>query len=823
MSTIAWPRKVLICAGLFLALGCLFAVVDVTAQIETISPELLREASRRTGLSEEELLRRYAEAQQERADSGLAPGTIDSTYSAEPGRTDLRGIDDRIPGGAQAEVGRGESEYWRDQPEVFLSMQNQLVDPMSSAQIDSVLRLLAAQTDSIPFFGASFFKLDAGVFSPPSFGPVPEDYVVGIGDEIVIDVWGEVELRVARIVDRDGAIILPKVGKIPVQNRRLDEVKETIREKLASVHSGISLEPGEGDIFIDVSLGILRGIRIFVVGETVQPGSYELSSVATVFTALYAAGGPTSNGSMRDVRLVRDNEVIASLDVYDYLLGGRRLGDSLLRDGDTVFIPSRGPAVRVEGEVERPIYFEIRPGEGITDVLRFAGGFTPRAATEVVHVHRILPPEERRPTLPDRVLVDIPLDPRTGAPLDAELGLLLDGDILTVTAIEERLENWIEIKGNVKRPGIYQFYEGLDVTELINRAGGLWSDTLEERALIDRTDKRLVYSSFSFALGDVLRGEAEAVLLQPMDVVHIFSLWDVQDRYAVTISGEVRNPLSVDFREGMTLRDLVLKAGGLLPSADPMRAEVARLKLEAVESMDIGTPPRETVQIIEVPLGRDFLTSEDSFLLRAHDRVVLRKLPWWEMQRTVRLSGEVFFPGDYSLERQDEKLSSIIARAGGLKPSAYPVGARVIRQEDQIGNIAVDLIRALEEPGSTYDIIMMDRDQIIVPEWQYTVKVTGEVGFPTSLVWEQGKSIDYYVERAGGYLENADQKKSRVVHPNGLSLPNRGGSKVIAGSTVIVPLKPPPEGPSTLQTLKEITLILGSLATVWLAIDRSTN
>ena len=340
MSTIAWPRKVLICAGLFLALGCLFAVVDVTAQIETISPELLREASRRTGLSEEELLRRYAEAQQERADSGLAPGTIDSTYSAEPGRTDLRGIDDRIPGGVKSEVGRGDSESWRDQREVFLSMQNQLVDPMSSAQIDSVLRLLTAQTDSIPFFGASFFKLDAGVFSPPSFGPVPEDYVVGIGDEIVIDVWGEVELRVARIVDRDGAIILPKVGKIPVQNRRLDEVKETIREKLASVHSGISLEPGEGDIFIDVSLGILRGIRIFVVGETVQPGSYELSSVATVFTALYAAGGPTSNGSMRDVRLVRDNEVIASLDVYDYLLGGRRLGDSLLRDGDTVFMLS---------------------------------------------------------------------------------------------------------------------------------------------------------------------------------------------------------------------------------------------------------------------------------------------------------------------------------------------------------------------------------------------------------------------------------------------------------------------------------------------------
>jgi protein involved in polysaccharide export with SLBB domain len=295
----------------------------------------------------------------------------------------------------------------------------------------------------------------------------------------------------------------------------------------------------------------------------------------------------------------------------------------------------------------------------------------------------------------------------------------------------------------------------------------------------------------------------------------------VHERPQVHITGQVRNPLSVDFRAGMTLRDLLLLAGGPRVGADLLRAEISRLKVEAVRSRETGARPQQTVEVLHVDLGPDFLTADTSPALEPWDRVVVRRLPWWELQRTVTVRGEVYYPGAFSLERQDETLTSIITRAGGLKPDAYLVGARVVRGRDGVGNIAIDLAKALAEPGSQHDIILQDGDEIIVPELMHTVKVSGEVGFPTSLVYEDGRKIDWYVERAGGYLEKADKGKTRVVYPNGMSLPNKGGSKVVAGSTIIVPRQPPPEGRTTLEVAKDITAIVAGLATVWLIVDRS--
>jgi len=809
---------------LLVALGLVgVALLPVAVSVaQDITPEMLKEASRRTGMSEEELLRRY------QANRSAESAAADTTYVTEPGRTSLDGIDDRYPAGTDPAaagqalgVGREEARYWLNAPEVLLPYERQLRPELTDAQIDSMLQSVAVEVDTLQYFGSDFFRLDRGVFAPPSFGPVPDDYRLGVGDQLVIDVWGEAEFRIARIVDRDGTVILPEAGKIVCQDRTLAQVRQSILDRLARSHAGLAAD--SGDLHLEVSLGSLRSIRIFVVGEAVQPGSFEVSSVATVFGALYAAGGPAATGSMRDIRLVRADEVIAHLDVYDYLLGGRRTGDKLLREGDTVYVRERGPTIELRGEIRRSMLFELKPGEGIDDLLRFAGGFTAQAVSDVVRVERIIPRHLRLPESSDRVIVDIQLDPVTGEARDLEEGVLYDGDVVIVDAVEDRLDNWVEIQGNVKHPGLYEYESELDVGALIDRAGGLWPDTLEERALIDRTDAQLRYSAFSFHLGDVLAGRAQPVLLQPRDVVQVFSRWDVQDRYEVHIDGEVRAPLSVDYRAGMTLRDLVLKAGGLKQSADPLRAEISRVKREAVESLDVNTVPAQTVEIIMIDMGYDYLVQTQSVVLQPHDRVVVRRLPWWELQRTVELYGEVYFSGTYSLERSDEKLSSVIARAGGLKPNAYPGGARVVRQQDGVGNIAIDLERALADPGSQYDIVLQEGDEVIIPDRQYTVKVAGEIGFPTSLIWEKGRKIDYYVDRAGGYLENADKNKTRVVHPNGLSLPNKGGSKVVAGSTIIVPVKPPPEGANSLEVLKDIVLILGSLATVWLAIDRGTN
>jgi hypothetical protein len=243
---------------------------------------------------------------------------------------------------------------------------------------------------------------------------------------------------------------------------------------------------------------------------------------------------------------------------------------------------------------------------------------------------------------------------------------------------------------------------------------------------------------------------------------------------------------------------------------------VARLREDAVTSRDLDVRPDQTVDVIQVPLGADFLTRPDSMPLRPWDRVSIRSLPWWENQRTVAVRGEVFYPGTFSLERQDERLSSVIQRAGGLKPDAYLVGARVVRTQDNVGNIAIDLEAALGDPGGEQDIILQAGDQVVIPERMFTVKVVGEVGFPTSLVYEEGQKINWYVDRAGGYLEKADKGKTRVVWPNGMSLPNKGSSQVVAGSTIVVPVEPPPEGRDTWTTIRDISSIVASLATVWL-------
>ncbi len=747
------------------------------------SRELLERAARQSGLSEEELLRRY----QERT------GGTSAEEAAPPGLTELPA--------AAAET-----------PAVILPFDLDLAAAATdTAAADT---LATALPDSV--FGAGFFRLEPGVFAPPSFGPVPESYLLGPGDQVCVDVWGEVEFRLERLVGRDGAVILPKGGQVRCAGRTLAQVARSVREKLSGSYSGIDPDGEGGTTYVDVSLGALRAIRVFVVGEAAQPGGYELSSVSTVFTALHAAGGPGRHGSLRDIRLVRGDETVAELDLYDYLLSGERKGDALLREGDTVFVPPRGASVTVEGEVRRPLTYEVKPDEGVRDALRFAGGFTAEAEADHVHLERIVPAPQRRPETPDREFEDLDLRAKTIYPLR-------DGDRIRVDRIPDRLESWVEVRGNVKTPGRYQYRDGLTVADLVARAGGPWADTLEERAIIDRTEADRSRSAVDFDLRAALDGQAP-VALRPMDVLRVFSVWDVRDRHEVAITGAVREPGEFKWRERMTLRDLILKAGGLKESADLLRAEVSRLRRESVESRDTDAPPGRTVEVINVELGEDWLSDGGDFLLEPHDRVAVRDLPWWELPRQVTVRGEVHFPGVYTLERRDERLASVIARAGGLKPTAYAPGTRVVRAKDGIGNVAIDLDEALKRPGREHDAILADGDEILVPPVPHTVKVTGAVGFPTSIIYERGKSLGDYVSRAGGYADMADKWKTHVVYPNGMSRQIRriwGDPKVLPGSTIVVPTKAPDDGVGKLETMKEIASILASVATVWLVIDRT--
>jgi len=665
-------------------------------------------------------------------------------------------------------------------------------------------------------FGADFFSLQPGLFSPPGFGPVPPDYFVGPGDQLYIDVFGEVEFRLERVVDRDGSIILPRGGKVLCAGRTLQQVTQAVRGKLSGSYSGIESSGDGGTTFVDVSLGALRVIRVFVVGEARQPGAVELSSVSTAFTALYAAGGPNNAGSLRDVRVMRGSELIATVDLYGYLLEGRRGTDPILRDGDTVFIPPRGTTVSVVGEVRRPMRYEMLPDEGVRDLVRFAGGFTATAVPDMLHVERIVAPQQRSAEMPDRRHIDLDLR-------EKKIHTLHDGDAVTVYRVADRLENWVEVQGNVKQSGRYQYREGMTAASLVARAGGLWADTLEERAIIERTDPDRKHITLSFNLGAAMSGQ-EKVVLQAGDKLRVLSIWDIRSRTEVRISGAVREPGTFEWREGITLRDLVLLAGGLEDSADLLRAEVSRVDWDAVESRGNGAAPERSVVVTRVELGADWLSSDRLHELQPYDHVAIRKLPWWETQRVVHLRGEVYYPGDYVLDSSDERLSSVIERAGGLKPNAYVPGACIVRGKDGVGKVALDLKEALKHMGGEQDAVLVAGDEIRIPEQPFTVKVDGAVGFPTSFVYSDGSSIGDYVSRAGGYAENADRGKTHVVYSNGASGQVRRFWRdpgVAPGATIIVPQKVPDHGDGKLETLKEIASIFASVATVWLVIDRT--
>jgi protein involved in polysaccharide export with SLBB domain len=743
------------------------------------SEQSLRDAARQAGIDPQELI----DANQVLTDSLAAPGRTSIPVDELAPRVVL-------PGQMQTEA---------------------LVSPFINLQEEA----LGEAENSL--FGSSFFRLGPELFQSPSFGPVPENYPLGIGDQVFIDVWGEVEFLEERIVDRDGTIILPKGGKILCAGRSLSDVEKEVRRRLSGSYSGIAVNGEGGDTFISVSLGKLRAIRVFVVGEAQRPGAYELGSLSTIFTALYAAGGPGDAGSFRTINLIRNGQTVGSLDLYDYLLEGRRGDDIFLREGDTIYVPSRKRTVVLSGAVKRPRHFELAEEETLGNLLRFGGGFQAGASVELLHLQRILPPEDRRPELPDRVHLDI--DSRN---LEFTLA---DGDIIEVSHIGERVGNWVEILGNVKRPGRYEYTSEMSVVDLVALAGGPWRDTLEERALLDRVDESQRRYTTDFHLGRQLAREDEAITLLPMDQLKVFSLWELTDRTSLVVSGEVRNPGNFEYRELCTLRDLILKAGGLLESADLLNAEIFRLDRSSMESRRTGQSPDRYVDVIKVPLGDDWLSKAESFPLMPHDHIAIRKLPWWELQRQVEVRGELFFPGNYSLEHAETRLSNIVASAGGLKCTADILGARIDRKQDDIGVIGLELGKALVNPGGQHDPVLAPGDVITIPPISNTVKVVGAVRFATSATFISGRSLREYVEMAGGFAEGADGGKAHVVYPNGISRPLRWFGlkqpKILPGSTIVIPWEKPSDSDGKLETLREIASIFASLATVWLVIERT--
>ena len=606
--------------------------------------------------------------------------------------------------------------------------------------------------DSLPIFGLDVFTRVSSQFQPLLSGPVPDDYVLGPDDQMVVVLTGEVELAYDLTVTREGFVIVPNVGRISVANLTMADLRLLLRNRLANSYSGIT----RGTTSVDLTITQLRAIQIYVTGEVIQPGAYRLASVATVMNALYAAGGPTALGSLREIRIQRRTGDVVSLDLYPYLLEGDASGDVILEQGDVVFAPLKGPRVQLHGAVVRPAHYELDADDDLVDVLNASGGFAPEANRRRVTIHRMVRPIERGPGSSDRIAIDLALMPST----------------------------------DPHEPG----HTGGVIIPPIGLQGG--------------------------------------------DSIVVDQVVDLLDGYYVSITGMVAAPDTLPWREGMTIRDLLLLARGPTVGADLREAHVSRLP----DQRGLG----ELADALLVPLDSSYVSqraadgryvgapgvtfppagSSPEFILQPFDQVLILRQPEFEMPQSVTITGEVSVPGEYTLLTKNDRLGDLIGWANGLLATGYPEGARFIRSQDGLGRINVDFSAALDNPSGQANLLLQAGDSLHIPVYSPTVVVSGAVNSPVTVLYREGEGLDYYLAGAGGYRNDADKGRVSVRFANGLA---RTRSKFLfwssyptpgPGSVVTVPIKDPADRFDTRGLITDVIGILGSLTTVIVVLTR---
>src|SRR5438132_2106053 len=603
-------------------------------------------------------------------------------------------------------------------------------------------------------FGVDVFRRTTTQFMPLLAGPVPADYKLGAGDVFVLILTGDVELAYTLQITREGFVLIPQVGQVYVSNLTLDQLRDVLYQRLGRVYSGVKRSAGATTRF-DVSVANVRVNQVYVVGEVSQPGAYRISSLGTVLTGLYAAGGVTERANMRGIQIQRLSKTVATLDLYDYLLRGDTRNDIRLETGDVIFVPVHGTRVQISGGVLRPAIYELGPSESLSDLTRVAGGFRPDAELRRIAIHRILLAGDRGPGPVLRTVVDVALplassttrgsaghrgeDPMSGVIIPT-VGLQ-DGDSVVVDLVPSLGGSYyVAIAGMVIKPGQYPWHPGMTLRELVLLARGPRVGAYLKEAEIARLPE------------DRTKGQLATTIREPMDSTYLFE-----------------------------------------------RDSLGRF---------VGPPGPAT-------LG----SGAPEVQLQPYDNVLILRQPEWDFQRTVVVMGEVRYPGTYSLRTKTERLADIINRAGGLTSQAYPDGIRFVRGTGGIGRINVNLTRALRDTNSRYNIILQSADSIHVPEYQPSVKVLGAVNSPGSVLWEQGRDLDYYLSSAGGFTYRADKGRVNVRYANGevrtkrktlffSSVPKPG-----PGSEVFVPVRDSTERVNYVQLFGSIAQIIASTVT----------
>jgi len=616
-------------------------------------------------------------------------------------------------------------------------------------------------------FGVDVFRRSTQQFMPSLSEAPPPDYKLGPGDVLVLILTGNVQLAQTLPVTRYGFILIPQVGQVYVSHLTMDELREVLYTRLGAVYSGIK-RGSNATTHFDVFVSNIRANQIYVIGEVAQPGAYRISSLGTVLSALYTAGGVTDRGNTRSIDVRRAGKTVASFDLYDYLLDADTKNDIRLEDGDIVFVPIHGTRVQMTGAVRRPGIYELKAGETLADVVQVAAGFRPDAALDQLSIYRILPASSRGPGAANRATIEVSL--KTGASSLA-----------------------------TPEPAITDPHAAVYHSSSPSAAG-----TSAPRVAVVPEGVTI-----------------PAIALDDGDSIAVDSVGRLEESYYVSIAGMVAKPGLYPWRTGMSLRDLVRAARGPKLGADLQEAEIARLPAQRKAG--------ELAATVRVAIDSSYLLDHDSLVgpkdhevpLQPYDNVLILKQPDFAMQRTVVIAGEVRSPGVYSLRSKDERLADLIDRAGGLTSQAYPQGIRFVRMSDLVGRVDVDLPRALKDRKSGSNVVLQGGDSITIPEYQPSVRVTGAVNAPGSVLWKEGADAMYYVSAAGGVTDKGLEGSTSVRFANGevktrsktlfwTSWPQPG-----PGSEIVVPTRTTPPPPSTAPAMwAAITQITASLVAI---------
>ncbi|KAA6334891.1 capsule polysaccharide transporter [termite gut metagenome] len=665
---------------------------------------------------------------------------------------------------------------------------------------DSLSVLMPSPSKDI--FGHDIFTNQYLTFEPNNNLATPNNYILGPGDEVIINVWGASETSIDAIISPQGNIQVEGFGPIYLSGLTIKEANSYLQREFGKIYSGLSGNVSQ----VKLTLGELRTIQINIMGEVLVPGTYRLSSFSSVFHALYSAGGVTERGSLRNVQVMRKGKNLTNIDVYKYIFEGKINDDIRLMEEDVIIVPTYDCLVKVSGKVKRPMYYEIKKDETIDALLSYAGGFTGNAYRKNIQLTRFSNGREKQIYIIEEE--------------DYSVFKLHDEDDLTIQEILDRYENKVTIRGAVYREGIYAINEKITtVKQLIEKAEGLRGDAFLGRAQLQREHEDLTFEIISIDIKKIINNTAADIPLLRNDELYIPSIHDLHEEETLTIHGEISSPGIYDYTDNTTIEDLIIKAGGLLDAASLARVDVTRRIKDPQKKTFTSTIGK--MFSFEIKNGLLITKTDNNFILQPYDEVYVRKSPGYSQQQNVSITGEILFSGSYALTKKNERLSNLINQAGGITPDAYVKGSRLFRQmteqekhqktdimrivsqtdtlkkdiqlieNSDVYTVGIDLEKALQQPGSNYDLILREGDKIHIPEYVNTIKINGAVMRANTVLYNKGKNLKYYIEQAGGYSEFARKSRVYVVYTNGTvaRIKNNTAKKIEPGCEIIVPSK----------------------------------